>query len=59
MIHTKNRIWNKYKRNRQTSHLRQYRDYCISVKLVVSSEPAKYEKSKFNNRQYKPKEFQV
>ena len=44
MIRTKKRKWNKYKRSRETSHLRDYRQYCRSVKFAVNSERAKYEK---------------
>ena len=57
MIRTKKRKWNKYKRSRRTSHLREYCQYCRNVKFAVNSELAKYEKNEFQNKQYKPKEL--
>ena len=57
MIRTKKRKWNKYKRSRQTSHLREYRQHCRSVKAAVNFERAKYEKNRFQNKQDKPKEL--
>ena len=57
MICTKKRKRNKYKRGRQTSLLREYRQYCRNVEIAVKSDRAKYGKKMFHSKQYKYKEI--